>query len=219
MIRPGRARWHREALRISSALTLHFRRKYQPEAIMVTPETVIEILLRAKVRFMLMGTYGIEGYRSQPRATQDVDVLVRKADHRKAVQAIVKHYPGLVVQDFVVVTRFTDPATKQVVLDLMKPEQPVFKMAFKHTVTVAEGYLIPNLEMALTSKFAAMTSPSRDQAKKLIDGGDFVDMARKNLKQIHRAKLRRLADKIYPDGGREIIEMLEDIEAGRRIRF
>lgn len=77
-IQPGSTRWHREALRIGSALTLHFRRKYQPEAIMVTPEAVIEILKKAKVKFVLMGTYGIEGYRTQPRATQDVDVLVRK---------------------------------------------------------------------------------------------------------------------------------------------
>lgn len=135
------------------------------------------------------------------------------------MKAIARRFPDLEVKDFVVVTRFIDPATRQVVLDLMKPEQPVFKMAFKHTVEVADGYLIPDLEMAIISKFAAMTSPNREQKKKLIDGGDFVDIVEKNLKKINLAKLRRLADKVYPDGGAEIIEMVEDIKAGRRIRF
>src|SRR6516225_5621358 len=76
---------HRIALTKSSQLTTIFRRMYKPKAAMITPEAVIKILNKAKVKFVLMGTHGIGGWRSEPRATQDVDVLILKSHHRKAV--------------------------------------------------------------------------------------------------------------------------------------
>jgi hypothetical protein len=212
-------RWHRDALRISSELTQRFRRKYQPDAIMVTPEAVIELLTKARVKFVLMGTYGIEVYRSEPRATQDVDVIVRKADHAKAVKAVHQRFPTLAIQDTGVVTRFTDPETELVVLDLMKPEQPPYETVFRNTVTAEEGHLIPNLEMALVSKYAAMVSRSRAYDKKLIDAGDFVSMVKSNLRTMNRARLRRLAETIYKGGGAEVLQMIDDIAAGRPIKF
>jgi hypothetical protein len=217
-MRFGSARWHRDAVRSSGQLTLIYRQMYQPQAPMITPLDVIKLLNKAKLKFILMGTHGVGGYRSVSRATDDIDLLVRLADLPKAIKAIQTAYPELVFQDFAVVARFKDPVTDKPVIDLMKPTQDVFKMAFRHSVSV-KTHRIPSLEMALVSKFAAMTSPNREQAKKLIDGGDFVDIVVSNLKKINRSKLRRLADKVYPDGGAEIIEMIDDIAAGRRIRF
>jgi hypothetical protein len=213
------ARRHEEWFRISSALTTTHRRMFQQQATMVTPEAVIKALNEADVGFVLMGTYGVAGWRSEPRATQDVDVLVRKKDHRQAVRAIRALYPHLTVQDLPVVTRFTDPATGLAVVDLMKPSQIVFSMAFRNSIVVGGSHRIPNLEMGLVSKFAAMTSPNRSQGKKLIDGGDFYDMVITNQNALDRAKLRRLADKVYPDGGKEILQMVEDILAGRTLTF
>src|SRR5262245_56462155 len=129
---------HSQALGIASTLTSWYRRKYQPEATNVTPEAVIQVLTEAKVKFVLMGTYGIEGYRNQARATQDVDVLVAKKDHRKAIKALTRAFPSLMLNDLSVVTRFTDPTTNEPVIDVMKPEQAVFKMVFKHAVEVEE---------------------------------------------------------------------------------
>jgi len=83
----GTAR-HKVALGKSSQLTAIFRRMYKPQAPMVTPEVVIKVLNKAKVKFVLMGTHGIGGWRSEPRATQDVDVLISKSHHRKAVAAV-----------------------------------------------------------------------------------------------------------------------------------
>lgn len=211
-------RWHRDALRISGRLTNLYREMYQPEAAMITPLDVIKVLNKAKVKVILMGTHGIGGYRDQSRATEDVDVLVRLADLRKAIKALRAAFPQLTFQDMTVVVRFRDPATGKPVIDLMKPLEPVYQLALRSTVKVGT-YYIPSLEMALVSKFAAMTSPNRSYDKKLIDGGDFVNMVRKNLKDIDRAKLRRLADKVYPDGSKEILQMIEDIAAGRPIKF
>src|SRR5262245_41619407 len=90
---------HLEALHTSSQLTVIFRRMYQREAAMVTPEDVIALLHQAGVNCVLMGTHGLGGWRSEARATQDVDVLVTKRDIRKAVRALRTAYPNLEVHD------------------------------------------------------------------------------------------------------------------------
>lgn len=212
-------RQHLEALHLSSELTLYFRRKYQHGAAMIIPEDVIAILHGVGISCVLMGTYGLNVYRSQPRATQDVDVLVTKRDLRKAVRALREAYPNLKVRDTRVVTRFIDPATDQQVIDVMKPTQPLYHLVFRYTIPVEGTHRIPDLEMALASKFAAMISPNRDPDKKLLDGGDFVNVIRHHRDDIDLVKLRRLGDKVYSGGGDEIIRLVEDIDAGRQIRF
>jgi hypothetical protein len=224
MIRVGHAtadlvQRHLEALHTSSELTLLFRRMYQREAAMVRPEDVIAALHRAGVNCVLMGTHGLGGWRSEPRATQDVDVLVTKRDIRKALRALRQAYPDLEVNDTPVVTRFTDPATRKVVIDVMKPTLPVYQIVFRYTIPVGDTHRIPDLEMALASKFAAMVSPNRDPDKKLIDAGDFVNVVRHNRSDIDLAKLLRLGDKVYPGGGEEIRRIVEDIDAGRPIQL
>ncbi len=186
---------------------------------MVAPADIIPVLNDAGVRFILMGNYGIGGWRSEPRATEDVDILVRTRDHRKAVRVIQAAFPRLQVVDYPVVTRFLDPPTRTPLIDLMKPNQPLFKVAFRQTILEAEGYLIPNLEFALACKFAAMVSPNRADEKKFLDAADFTSIVKKNLPAIRRPRLRRLGERVYPGGGTEIMELVEDIKAGRRIVF
>jgi hypothetical protein len=210
---------HLEALHTSSRLSSHFRENYQPMAIDVKPEQVIEVLHIAGIKCILMGAHALNTYRDEPRATQDVDVLVRKKDIAKALKVLAKSFPGLILQDTPVVTRFVDPATKKVVIDLMKPSQGVFQVIFRHTLPVGDTHLIPDLEMALAAKFAAMVSPHRRPDKKMLDGGDFANVVMVNRSEINLKKLQRLADKVYPDGGKEILQIIEDIDAGRTIRL
>jgi hypothetical protein len=210
---------HGDALRKSTAITRTLRKMYRPEVCMIAPADVIAVLNGAVVRFILMGNYGITGWRGEARATEDVDILVRSRDHRKAVQAIGEAFPRLRVEDFPVVTRFLDPMTAVPLIDLMKPNQLLFKVAFRQTVLDAEGYLIPNLEFALACKFAAMVSPHRADEKKFLDAADFTSIVKKNLPAIRRPRLRRLGERVYPGGGAEIVGLVEDIKAGRRIEF
>jgi len=211
-------RSHLAALGTSSWLTTYFREKHQPMAAQVTPEAVIEVLHQAGIKPVLMGTHGLGGWRSEARATQDVDVLVRKKDIRKAVRALATAYPDLTIADFPVVTRFIDPATQKPVIDVMKPTQEVFRLVFRHTIAVGDTHEIPELEMALVSKFAAMVSPRRDVAKKFVDIGDFIDVVRHNRDDLDLRKLKRLADRVYPTGGGEIMQLVDDILAGRPIQ-
>lgn len=212
-------RSHGESLRVSSEITRTLRRMYRPEMSMIAPGDVIAVLNEAGVRFMLMGNYGITGWRDEERATQDVDVLVRSRDHRKAVRAVHEAFPRLQLADFAVVTRFLDPVTSVPVIDLMKPTEPLFKVAFRQTILVEEGYRIPNLEFALACKFAAMVSPHRVQKKKHLDAGDFISMVERNASAIRSSRLRRLGERVYRGGGAEIMQLVEDAKAGRRLEF
>jgi hypothetical protein len=212
-------RAHLEALATSTWLTAYFRQKHQPMAAQITPEKVIEILNAAGIKPVLMGTHGVGGWRSEARATQDIDVLVRKKDVRKAVRALQAEFPDLTITDFPVVTRFTDPAIQKPVIDVMKPTQDVFRAVFRHTIAVGDTHKITDLEMALVSKFAAMVSPNRLPEKKLIDAGDFTNIVRHNRDDLDVSKLKRLADKVYPHGGAEMLQLITDIDAGRTIRI
>src|SRR5262245_26183225 len=138
---------HRQALGLSSGLTQYWRRTQRPMATDVTPESVVKVLNEVGICPILMGTYGVAGWRSEPRATLDVDVLVRKRDIGKAVRALAKAFPKLVIKDLRAVTRFEDPHLRKVVIDVMKPSEKVYALAFRHTIRVGKTHEIPDLEM------------------------------------------------------------------------
>ena len=210
---------HWYGLHTSSRLTSHFRRARQPMATDVTPEAVLEILNGAGVRPVLMGTHAINTWRSEPRATQDVDVLVRKKDVRKAVRALHRAFPRLTMQDLPVVTRFFEPSSDKSVLDVMKPSQEIFHAVFRYTIDVGETHEIPDLEMTLASKFAALVSPHRVRSKKAVDIGDFMDVVLYNRDELDLKKLIELADKVYPNGGVEMAKLVDAVFNNRKIEI
>jgi hypothetical protein len=215
----AQAERHLAALRTSSMLTDSYRRMYRPDAAMVRPEKVIRVLKQAQVKFVVMGTHGITGYRGEPRATQDIDLLIRRQDHRKAVEAIRKAYPKLTSREEAVVTRFIDPATGNVVIDLMKPYMDLYKLVFRNTVSVSDRYLIPNLEMALAAKYAAMISPNRALGKKYTDAGDFVEIVQHNHERIDLGKLKKLGEEVYRGGGSELLQYVAAAKEGRTLKI
>src|SRR5262249_8671239 len=149
----------------------------------ITPEEVIDVLTAAGVRFLLAGAHAVGGWANESRVTQDIDVLVASRQGRAAVRALRAGLPHLQVQDTPGGVRFADPDTDKVVIDVMKPNQSLFKVAMRNThrvETAKRTYLIPSLEFALAMKFAAMVSPFRTIGKKLFDAGDFAKMVEAN---------------------------------------
>ncbi len=206
---------HLDALHTGSRLTEAFRRMYRPSAVMVIPEEIMQALNKAGIKYMVMGTHGINGYRDEARATQDIDLLVRVRDYRKTVTLLQKLYPKLQVMEQVPVTRFVEPTTNKVVIDVMRPYDPLYRAAFKNGVPVGKLYSIPNLEMALASKYAAMISPNRAPDKKLIDAGDFINVARNNEKDIDLSKLEHFGELVREGGGEHILHCVNEAFAGR----
>jgi hypothetical protein len=211
---PVRARdIHVQSLMTSSALS----ELYVPN--LITPLEVIRILNAARVKFMLLGAHGLGGWMGKPRATEDVDVLIGARGHKKAVGALLTAYPHLQAEEHEVVTRLRDPETGTIVIDVMKPNQPLYRDALKFTHTVQSGgqtYQIPSLELALATKFAAMISLTRADRDKFQDVRDFMYIVDNNP-DIDLAKLHLLGQLVYNGSGDEVVEMVRKVRAGEKL--
>ncbi|MBI4615551.1 MAG: hypothetical protein HY720_18175 [Planctomycetes bacterium] len=204
-----------ENILTSSNITSHFIEN------MVTPAEVITALDIAGVDFVLAGAYASNVWTGAPRATTDVDVVVASRHHRRAVAALRKAFPRLDVVDQQVVTRFQDPGSGRVFVDAMKPKDPITRAVFTHHVVASvagHDVRIPDLEMALAMKFAAMIGIWREIEKKYMDAGDFISIVKANRK-LDLEKLAFLGELAYSGGGREIRSLVEDARAGRRLKF
>lgn len=203
---------HRTALRISSNVTRNIRQLQGHTTVNIEPREVIKVLNKAKIKFTLVGAHGIAGWLVDPRASQDVDVIIH-AQHKKAVQAIRKAFPDLSVMDDEVVTRFIDPATNRPVIDLMKPDSDLHQNVADYTVQVGKTHRVPALEMALALKFAAMDSPHRKELKKHQDAVDFESMVAAHGDEIAEDVLFSLGEMVKNGGGREILKLVEAARA------
>jgi hypothetical protein len=131
---------HARALKETAWLSKVQLRMWLDQFVEIDPKELIRVLNRAGVKFVLMGAHVTNAWSRVSRATRDIDVLVQKSHHRRAVQAIHKAYPSLQPEEHPVVTRFRDPADKQVAIDVMKPSHDIHKAALRHTVRV-QGHI------------------------------------------------------------------------------
>ena len=182
------------------------------------PQQVIETLVNAGIRrWVLMGLYGYVGYLAQPRATQDVDILVAAEELENAIAAIESRWPQLQTERLEVVVRFRDPGEvantgemKQVI-DVMLPSSDCYAaiLARYHRIDKTTGHRVPTLEAACASKFAVLVSPHRDFDRKQQDAVDLRNIMVPNRQEIDKAILERLGELVYPGGGTEILEFLD----------
>jgi hypothetical protein len=187
---------------------------------MIPPLDVIRVLNAAGARFMLVGLHGIGGWLRKPRATEDVGVLVAARSHKKAIQALLAAFSFLVAEDNEVVTRLRDPESGTVLIDVMKPNQPLFRETIKHTHQVEPGgqtYNIPTLEAALAMKFAPMVSLNRAGRDRLQDAHDFMYIVDNNP-DIDLEQLEVFGQLVYNGGGAEIVEKVRQVRAGETLR-
>lgn len=206
-------------MHIGSEVTRWFRKEREPHVLMVTPERLIAALHRAGINCVLMGTHGINGYRDEARATQDVDVLVVKKDVRKAVRTLQRLFPKLEVRENASVARFFDTVTGKVVIDVIKPSSRAMQMVFRNSIPIGKTHRIPTLEMAVISKFLAMQGTRRTMGKRMQDATDMVNMVVQNRRVLDVARLKQLADHAQPRGGDVITGLIADIDAGRAIEI
>lgn len=209
---------HSAALEASGALCRAYATMYPQAGMTADPLLVLAALKDAGVRFVLVGAHGIGGWMRQARATRDVDVVVRKSDHKKAVQAIGQAFPELVVDKHDLVTRFLDPLSGEPIVDLMRPVD-LYEHVFDNCTQTDLGHLVPNLELAIASKFRALVSRNRPEEKLHVDASDFIQMVKRNHAQLNRDRLRRLGESIFAEGGEQVLKMVDDVMAGRRLKI
>jgi len=211
---------HARGMRISVGLTSDYRETHLKGAMDIKPQDVIDVLTAAGVKqWVLMGLHGYVGYLAQPRATQDVDVLISHRDRKRAVKAVREAWPTLVVEELEPVVRFKDPndcfadGQPKPVIDLMLPwstlNDAILKDKRNVLVDPETQHVIPTVEAALASKYAAIISDFRDREKKEYDAADFRRIAKANYERVNREYLRRLGDLVWEGGGTELERFLD----------
>jgi len=204
---------HAYAIRTSARLTSDFRRLHRKSAMDITPQDVIDVLNAAGLNnWVLMGLHGYVGYMPDPRATQDVDIMVPYSSRARAKKAIAARWPELVVREISSVTRFLDPGdldaegNPKPVVDLMHPWSPFQELILKEYVSVDQQtqHRLPTLEAAMVSKYAAMRPPDGDRAEKEYHAVDFRRLARANRDRILTDDLRRIAELVWEGGADDI---------------
>jgi hypothetical protein len=78
--------------------------------------------------------------------------------------------------------------------------------------------LVPEQEAMLALKFAAMVMPTRRLEDRYIDARDFLLIA-KSIATPDLTKLAELGELVYAGGGRELLKLVDDARAGRRLEF
>src|SRR5580658_8249377 len=106
--------------------------RYQMPSV-VPVAVVIRLLNEAKVRFVLVGAYGLAEWRKEARGTEDIDVVVAVKQLKKAVTVLMEAFPHLEPVDLPVVIRLRERGTDNVLIDVMKPLQQPYRETFKHT--------------------------------------------------------------------------------------
>ena len=186
---------------------------------MIPPIDVVRVLNRAKVKFTLVGAHALGSWTRKPRTTDDVDVVVAARHIKRAVTSLTQAFPDLKPLDLPFVVRLCRGESSTVVIDVMKPNQPIIHASLSHVHRVKVGrdeYRIPSLEMALALKFAAMINLLRPEAEKHQDAHDFLAAIRANP-EIDLEILSELGELVYSGGGKEIVSMVTKVRAGERL--
>src|SRR5438876_4660905 len=84
---PQGAVGHPYGIRTTTRLIRNNRELHRRQAMDITPQPVIDVLVKAGVKkWVLMGLHGYVGYLADPRTTQDVDIMVAPSERKKAVK-------------------------------------------------------------------------------------------------------------------------------------
>lgn len=209
---------HTRGIDTATLLTTRYRHDHRSDSMDVTPRQVMDVLVSAGIRrWVLMGLYGYVGYLAQPRATQDVDVMVSDNELEAAATALSRRWPELNVERFEIVLRFLDPGEVSIdgqvkqVIDLMRPTNGCHEaiLAEHHRLDPTSGHRIPTLEAAMAAKYAALVSPHRHWDRKQQDAVDLRGLVLPNQDSIDRDRLRELGELVFPGGGDELLEFLQ----------
>ncbi len=215
---------HADALLECAELSEQYRELWCDMSAKISLRKIIKALSDGKVPFVLTGAHGISSWTGRPRATHDVDILVKAGrNYVRAVNAIRKLYPQLEARRFAALTAFYVPGETRSVIDVIYPQRPDNEATLKTAVSVRMGpetCRIPALEAALANKYGAMLSLRRDPVKRAQDAVDFYTMVKHSLdrgrKPIRLRKLAALGEKVWPGGGgAEIVRLVEEAKAGK----
>ena len=215
---------HAAAVQESAAITrVQWRLMKKAGSAMIDLNRVLRILNARRIRFVLTGAHAIGGWTGQPRATKDVDILVKAGrSHARAVKALGEAFPQLEVRTFSGLTAFFVRGDTQSVIDVAYPHRADIEETLAHPIWVEDAgmrYRIPSLESALANKYGAMLTLSRDPVKRMQDATDFAKMVQHaseaGQRPIDADRLRELGEMVWQaGGGDEVLGLVALVQRG-----
>ena len=183
------------------------------------PQQVLDLfdrLDREGVEWVLVGAQAINLYLLRPRATVDVDIVVRKKHLRKA-KKVLQEACGAVEESEVHFKAELSPAPERLGVDMIKStSHALFEEALDRKVQI-EGVPAPALEALLALKFLSIVSPWRRVPDKLQDASDLTRAFLDNRPRVDRALFLELAARAYRNARAEAEKLLDAIEHGKPI--
>ena len=189
----------------------------------VNPLEVAALFEKQSLSYVLIGGHMMSYYTGTPRATVDVDFIIRKADFKKAFDSVSHAFSEFKSNDKVYHVTF-DVIESETVdperIDLIKDGFPIFREVVKNYSVIVQSdknvVRIPTLEAAIALKFAASISPNRADEDKQIDNADMTRLI-KTSQHIDDGKLLKLGELIYSGGGKELTSIVKDIIEGKSV--
>lgn len=117
---------------------------------------------------IIIGAHALGEITSEPRATQDVDVIVKDEDYDRTIELLLANYPYLHAEG----NRIKDQ-DGNVLVDILTNKHPIYK------AVMSRGGRIPEPETVLVMKFLSGVSSLRRKDKKLQDKADFFNVVGK----------------------------------------
>lgn len=209
-----------------SNLTKSFELSSQQVGDAIDPLEVAAVFEKEKLSYVLIGGHLMSFYTGIARATVDVDFIVGGKDFQKATKLIKSHYDQLSENNKVHHVTYDSKSSKTIDrerIDLVKDTFSLFSAVVnRYSITLRAGkesIKVPTIEAAIALKFAACISPYRGDDDKPVDQSDLMKLIKSRSEKPDERKLKELGDLIYSGGGKELIVVVDDVIAGKRINL
>jgi hypothetical protein len=152
----------------------------------ISSSDIRKLLSKHDIPHMVVGAHALGEITGEPRATQDVDIIVKQDDYDRTIEIIQKRY-GLRAEG----NRIKDKEGN-VLVDVLTDDHPIYATAME------TGDRSPSPEMILVMKFLAGINPLRRVDKKYMDRADFYNLLRHaDIDENRVMELLRKADPEY----------------------
>lgn len=177
-----------------------------------TLQRIVDVLERLGVRWCLIGAHAVGEY-TEPRATEDVDLLVDDRRMPKLVSALGEALGDLDVDDIGPAVRL-----RTVAVDLVRASSnEVFRRALADAREV-DRWRFPRPEALLVMKFMAAISPFRGLDRRRQDMVDLITLYRNiDPDDLDRDYVIELAATIFAGAETEMLALLAKIDADEPI--
>jgi hypothetical protein len=207
---------HARGLLTSTVITSWYIPRFVP------PLDAIRLLNHSHITFMLIGSHARGGWMDEPRASNDVDFLISRRQHRKAVKALMKAYPRLQIIEDLRATRLYDPAAnKHPLIDLWRPFCELLRNALRHRHPVRlekQEFTVPTAELEVALCYAKFFDLPWSDGEKHQVIHDIMLLANVNP-GLDLDKLAALGDHVRAGGGKWITAKVRAIQQGKKVRW